>query len=196
MKKKRTGKTGNLLMTLGILLVAAAMSLVIFTVLSEKRAAERANVIVSELYELMPRIKQGVSDDRENVMMPMLELDSESFVGIIEVPLYNVKLPVGGAWDPSEYAKYPLRFTGSLYNGSLVIGGYESSGQLGFLESITLTDEVYFTDVMGCRYGYEVAEVYITSDISAESFSRRDSDLVIFAKDPYKSEYTIVILND
>lgn len=188
MKKRIKRAVGAVLALSGVLLIAASVSLVLVQSEREADAADRSRRIVSEMYELMPQIKAGSYEERQNVSMPMLEIDGESFVGIIEIPRYNVLLPVSADGDSDQ----PYKYAGSLYDGSLAVSGATHVGQLDFMSIITETDEVAFTDVMGYRYSLEVYEIIITDEICSEDLDFDDADLVLFAKVGHSSDYTVV----
>lgn len=192
--KNTRRRLGMLLMCLGILLVSAALFITVFKAVSDKINASAAEQILTEMAEVMPEQKGGTLDDRENVTMPMIELDGESFIGIIELPQYSIRLPIDAAWDSGKLTKYPCRYSGSLYDGTLIIGGSGSASQLGTLKNMTPTDKVYVTDVMGSRFVYTVEDVYYVKEISEKSLSKAEADVILFSKSAYASDYTVVLL--
>ena len=187
-KTNESNKVTYVLIVTGVLLIVAAIALIILQGIRQRDAVESSSQIVSKMYELMPEIKIGSSDDRVNMSMPVLEIDGEDFAGIIEIPLYNAELPISA--DGGSDQSY--RVVGSLYDGSLVIGGASHAGQFDFMKSITETDEVFITDVMGYRFAFEVSEIIVSDEISPEGLADDTADLVLFAKDAYSSKYTIV----
>ena len=120
--------------------------------------------------------------------MPVLSIDGADFAAIIEVPAYSAKLPVYGRWDALKVSAYPCRYTGSMYDGSLVIG----MGESAVMQSISVGDAVYITDMTGLCYAYGVSDVIVTDDVSTEHLTSLDADLVLFARRSYSGEYTVV----
>lgn len=179
-------------MAAGILLVAAAVAMVIVSAVSEKNARENARELVAQMREVMPSAKDGEEDDREDVRMPVLELDGADFAGIIELPLYKTELPVGASWDKRDVKKYPCRYTGSIYDGSLIIGGVGSAGQFDFMENVTCGDLVYVTDTAGARFAYEVTEVTVHDEIGKETLEK-SGELVLFCTEKMGNGYVVAV---
>lgn len=177
--------TGIALVALAVLLFAASRILIV-------RNEERARETVETLYELMPSVRDGAPDGRAETAMPVLELDGTDFAGILEIPAFGTVLPLCGTWDAGDVTKYPHRFTGSMYDGSLVIGGSDNPGQLDFMKAVSIGDTVYLTDAAGERYRYTVSWVEKTKDVSASHLCDADADLTLFARNTYGFEYTVV----
>lgn len=186
-------KISLLLTVTGILLIILSSGLVFFSVHSQKTAVKENNRLVSVLYSLMPEVTDGVIDDRVNKDMPLLQVDGMDFAGIIEVPTYNRTLPIFANWDKSRVSSFPCRYSGSIYNGNLIIGGSDNSGQFDFMKQITVSDTVFITDVTGARFTYQVTDIKLTRDVSSESLEATDADLIFFARNTYSLDYTVVI---
>jgi len=190
MKKKKILK--NALMVLGSVLILISAFLALYLPLTQSMNAKKSKEIYSDLKNLMPEVQNGSFDDRVNVSMSALELNGENFIGIIEIPLYETYLPVAMEWDKKSISKYPHKFTGSIYDGSIIIGGSGNKGQFDFMKNITETDSVYFTDVTGMCYSYKVSKIEVVDSVTSEGLSSKDADLVLFAKDTFGSKYTVV----
>ena len=190
--KTKSKKLTTIIMIAGTFLIVSAIAFVMFSVIMENKNANRAKEITKELLEVMPDVSDSVFDDRINTRMSSLEIDGTDFIGILEVPLYSSKLPVCSKWSKWDVSKYPCRYMGSIYEEKLIIGGSDKKGQLSFMENITEGDSVFFTDVTGARYSYSVSKIKKTKNVSLESLSSFEADIVFFAKDSFGSEYTIV----
>lgn len=180
------------LMIMGIACIACAAVLVFYTQISQNKAQENAVALVGELYQSMPPVTEGFLEEQGENAMPMSEINGENFVGVLEVPIYGARLPIGSSWDKSKVSQYPCRFWGSAYDGSLIIGGSDHQGQFDFIESISLGDEVSFTDMGGVRYPYTVIEIERTKDVSAEYLRTGEEKLVFFARNSYGFDYIVV----
>lgn len=191
MAQKERSVKGRILGILGIVLIAAALTLTLWNFAASKNAASDAAVIAEELCALMPEKSVGISDGRENTAMPQAELGGENFVGVIEVPIYNKKLPIYNKWDAKTVAKFPCRFTGSVYDGTLIVGGSDAIGHFDFMENITVGDVVRITDMTGGVFEYTVAEIEISESADADTLASEHA-LTIFARDTYTLKYVIV----
>lgn len=192
MKKSKSNLITAFLSFLGIILILGAVSLTVFQSVGQKKTAENNRRIVQNLYTLMPVVHTGVQDDRVDMNMPMLEIGGENFVGIIEIPLYEKQLPVCGIWNRHKVSSFPCRYYGNLYDRSLIIGGSDAAGQFDFMKTISIGDSVFLTDMMGGRYFYKVEWIDKTSDISVENLVSDTADMILFARNSYSLDYTVI----
>lgn len=192
MNGKKRNKFTLIIAVLGVVLILFGVGTLGVSRINQSKATENASETVLALRSLMPEIKSAVSCERYNYTMPMLEINGDNFIGIIEIPLYDTCLPVCGVWSKSDINKYPCRFTGSTYDGSLVIGGSDNKGQFDFMKLISIGDAVYITDTSGNRFGYTVADIVITDDVSAENLCSAEHELTFYARNTYNLKYTIV----
>ncbi len=185
-------KLSDIGIIIGVLLVAASLVILIFSQIAQKTAFRNAKGTVSVLQDLMPDTRSAAPDDRANTIMPAVEVSNESFVGIIEIPKYNTELPIREIWNKNKVSKYPCRYLGSIYDGSLIIGGSDNEGQFDFIKLIGNDDAVIITDMTGGRYKYRVCDIRRTKDVSTEYLTSEDTDLVLFAKNSFSFDYTVI----
>ena len=185
-------RTKKLVILLGALLLVAAVGLFLFQQVGAVQASKRAEALLDALYAALPEISQGTPDDRIDVTMPVLEVEGINFAAILEVPMFDCKLPVSSPWSEKKLRSYPCRFYGSLYDGTLIIGGSDQKGQLDFLEQIDIGHKVMVTDMTGARYSYAVYRVDRAGHADAEVLMKEASSLVLFARDSFSLEYIIV----
>ena len=122
--------------------------------------------------------------------MPALALDGTDFIGILEMPLYDSALPVSNSWGQSE--RYPCRFSGSIYDGTMQIGATSQAGQYEFFCEISVGDSLYFTDMEGNRYAYEVKDLRYEKHADEAALMGEEAALTLFIKNVYAFEYIIV----
>lgn len=97
----------------------------------------------------------------------------DGVIGIIEIPKYEVELPIIGKWSYKLLKISVCRYKGPdpLEDGNLVIIGhnYKSGAHFGILKKLEVGDEVYLTSAAtGQRVRYEVYQV---KSIAADAFS-------------------------
>ena len=80
----KSSKKQLLIALIGAFLVVSAIVTAVCIPIMQNHRIKQAQKTVSRLKELMPKIHQGSYDDRINVAMPSVELDGESFIGIID----------------------------------------------------------------------------------------------------------------
>lgn len=187
-------RTARVFAILGAALVAAAIIMVVTNLISQSANSKEAEKLADTISSLIPQVSSGAPDGRYQTVMPVLEIEGDDFCGLLEVPGYNAKLPVCNNWQKGDVNKFPHRFLGSMYDGTLVIGGSDSKGQMDFIAVISNGDKVCITDVNGIRYTYQVTAVEKTKDVSSENLSGK-SDLALFARNSFGFDYTVVRCN-
>lgn len=180
------------LLILGILLILTSALFAGWSVFSQNRAAQNREAILTRMRSLMPPSRNGGPDGRSDPTLPRLSLEEGDFVGIVELPLFQRVLPVGANWSEETVSEYPCRYWGNPYEKSLILGGSDGTGQFDFMKSITEGDAVFFTDVTGLRFSYTVSQIFLTGDVSFEALSAAEGDLILFARNTYSLDYTVV----
>lgn len=182
----------KLLMALGCLLILCGLGTLLVWRVAEQRAQVQAAETVARIETLIPQRSTGVMDTYASMEMPVLQVDGEDFLGILQVPAFGVKLPVGSAWDKAAVTAFPRRFSGTVYDGSLVIGGADQPGQFWFLDQLQPGDMVTVTDMTGAEFTYRVDRVDRSATAEAEVLLCGDGELTLFVRDAYGLEYVLV----
>ena len=187
-KKKWTA--GRVCIAAGICLVVAAAALLISWQWGIGSSSEKAAAYTETLRTLMPEPQGAVLEERSDNTMAVVSLDDADFVGILQMPRYGSALPVCADWG--RPSRYPCVFGGSIYDGSLAIGAAAQKGQYDFYREISVGDSLYFTDMEGNRYAFEVTDLRYEKHADQDALSRREAALVLFIKNVYGIEYIIV----
>lgn len=188
-------KNGRILcICAGVLLILTACCLLTFRFVKQKRLQYDAAKALSTVETLLPTIVDTLPEERSKDYMPAMEIDGLNIAGIVEVPQYGVKLPLRATWHKDAVASLPCRYTGSVYNGTLVIGAVGSDDQLGCASKMDVGDLLYVTDMEGGRYRYAVEKIEHAKRISAERLDKGDYDLTVFVR-MGRGEYLLVRLN-
>ena len=156
---RKNGK-GNILITLGILMILGAIGLTGYNFWDAKRAKEASDQITEQLIE---KIDESVNEEDTaapyvdpNTPMPVEVIDGYEYIGILEIPSKGLSLPVMNEWDYTRLKISPCRFTGSYYADDLVICAHNYDTHLGRLLQIDIGADVYFTSVEGLTIHYIV----------------------------------------
>ena len=151
---------GNLLITLGILLIVAAAGLAGYNLWDAGRAQKAAEEITGQL---ISDIESKVEDGKTaapymdpNTPMPVEMIDGYEYIGVLEIPSEGLSLPVMNEWDYTRLKISPCRFTGSYYSDDLVICAHNYMRHLGPLLQIGIGEDIYFTSVDGLTIHYIV----------------------------------------
>lgn len=185
-------KRANIWMIVGGLLVISSIGALLHMQMNLGKIEEQRSVYVESIQQGMPEVYDAFLEERSDAAMPVAEVEGENFVGLLEVPAYGVKLPVGSSWDVKKVEEFPCRYWGSIYDGSLIIGGTDSEAQLDFWEKISIGDVVCFTDVTGARYSFTVSWVERTEDVSTEYLEASEAKITLFARNSLGFDYIVV----
>ena len=154
---------------------------------------QKSKTYVEILNNLIPEPQGAVLEERRDNSMSVLSIDGADFVGIIEMPGYESALPVSADWG--HLTKYPCRFSGSIYDGTMQIGATSQKGQYDFYREISVGDTVIFMDAAGNRYTYTVTNLQYKSHADQTVLNREESALTLFVKNVYDFVYLIVSCN-
>ena len=177
---------------LGCLLIAASLVLLVALRVQAQRAERRNQEIVQTLAAILPDRREGIVDPERDPEMPALELRGQDFIALLEIPSYGLKLPVRAAWDPQKVSSHPCRFSCSVSDSSLVIGGNDQSGQFDFFDRISDGTAVTLTDMTGSTFSFVVEWVERSASADAETLTGSDYALTLFVRDAQLLEYIIL----
>ncbi len=190
MMKQKNNTIRKFLIIVGVCLLAAAMALLIVWQWNVRAAEQNSKEYASIIRELIPEQQGAVPEERRDNTMATLSVDGTDFVGLLEIPEYDSVLPVCNDWG--KPAKYPCRFSGSVYDRTMQIGGTSQKGQYDFYRDISVGDSVFFTDMEGNRFLYAVTDIRYEQNADQSTLQRRDASLTLFVKNIYAFEYIII----
>ena len=190
---KRSEVIRNSLIMIGSCLLVASIILLLVWQWNIHTSEQKANAYVSLIRERIPDPQGAVLEERRDNTMAALSIDKIDFVGLLEVPKYASVLPVCADWG--NPTKYPCRLGGSVYDGTMQIGGTSQKGQYDFYRDISVGDHIFFTDVEGNRFSYTVSDIRYENNANQSTLQRRDSSLTLFIKNIYAFEYIVIYCN-
>lgn len=166
-------------MTLGTVLVLAALALFIWNRYEAGRAGDASDRIAA-LLEAQIEEQSAAHPDPYTAEMTETMIDGYSYIGCLSVPSLGLALPVMSEWDYGRLKIAPCRYTGSVKTDDLVIAGHNYVRHFGKLSGLSQGDEVTFTDMDGEVSFYEVAAVDVLSPSAVEEMISGDYDLTLF----------------
>lgn len=182
-------KLGTICMILGTVLVLAALSLFLWNRWEDRRAGALAESILPQVMEQIasPAPESGEAGDTNpdlpdpyDVSMTEAEIDGYAYVGYLSIPAINLELPVMAQWDYARLKIAPCRYTGSTKSGDLVICGHNYTRHLGPIGRLVPGDDVYFTDMDGGVWHYQVAAVETLGPTDIENMTAGEYPLTLF----------------
>lgn len=180
-------KRGNGWILLGILCVFASCSLGIYN-LSENRNAKKEST--EQLPKLEQKIQANVKENREEQLLadylinPKIEMPTEilgdmEYVGVLEIPALELKLPIADELTYPNLRKAPCRYSGTAYQEDFVIAAHNYEAHFGRLKQLTRGDSVTVTDVDGNQFVYEVAGIEVLQPTAMDEMEN-GWDLTLF----------------
>lgn len=180
-------KAGKLLMTIGLLLIAAAFLLMVYNIWESKKAENMSE-------EILNQIKDGQdenvsSDDADekplyeiypDMEMPVLTIDGVDYIGILAVPSLGLELPVAGNWSYPNLRRSPCRYKGSAYSNDMIIAGHNYSRHFGGLKNLAIGEEISFRDVDGHIFQYQVDDIETIPGTAVEDMHAGEWDMTLF----------------
>ncbi len=180
---------------LGCVLILCAAGILVYDKITVEISANNMQEILEKAESKMPTIVDQYPDERGNNIMPSAEINGVNVIGILEVPLYGVKLPVCANWSAKTVSSIPCRFLGSIYDRTLIIGADEGKTQFNCAETIQIGDNIYITDMEGGRYTYVVTDIDRSSSADREVLQSKDADLTIFVNNSLSMQYILIRCN-
>lgn len=190
MKNPTNGRLQKLCILAGVCLLVVAIGALLIWQWSMDASAEKTEYYVTTLRSLMPAPQSAVPEERRDNTMATLSLDGIDFAGLLEIPRYGSALPVCADWG-TPY-KYPCRFSGSIYDCTMQIGGTSQKGQYDFCREISVGDTVRFTDMEGNCYTYSVTDIRYEKRADQSALHRKEASLTLFVKNVYALEYIVL----
>ena len=184
-------RAAKILLFLGFALLALSLVALLLLHLADSRAQEDAETLLQQLDILLPPPTSGVPDTYRVPDMPTLEVGGRDVVAIVEIPAFGLRLPVLGSWEAGSALGIPRRFSGSAYDGSLIIGG--SAAQFACFAQIPAGTQVTVTDMTGAVFSYTVTR--IGRSTSADAATLSGSKLTFFARQTHSLEYILLRCN-
>ena len=169
-------KSGVILISLGAVLILAALLLFLHNRSEDRRAGQEAESLLEDARSAM-----AADTDPE----PQEELAGEityDYAGVIAIPDLSLELPVIDQWSYARLKVAPCRQSGAAADGDLVIAAHNYKSHFGYLDRLEPGASVIFTDMEGTVYRYAVEEIRQLAPEDAEDVSS-----------VFSSEYPLVL---
>ena len=174
--------------TIGLLLIAAALFLVSYNLYDELRAEQAARQAVNKL-EASTNQEPLASDERTvipdyvlspNMEMPVETINGIDFIGVLRIPALELELPVISEWNYPNLKNAPCRYSGSAYLNNLILCGHNYASHFGRLKTLSEGDIATFTDIDGNVFIYKMVERETLNPTDIEGMESGNWDLTLF----------------
>lgn len=175
-------------MTIGLLLLAAALGLTGYNIYESKQAQMVSEKVLDEMKEIISEAdEENVEEIPDYVKypekeMPTVKIDEERYCGILEIPALSLSLPVtAGEWSYAKLKNAPCIYSGSVYKDNMVIAAHNYRSHFGKINTLDIGSELYFTDTEGNMFKYIVGWIDIIQPTDVEGMQNgEDWDLTLF----------------
>lgn len=182
-------------MGLGAALVLAALSLFVWNGWEDRAAGACVESVLPQLRRkiqapLTPPTGQSpptassagevTFPDPYDPTMTEVEIDGYAYIGYLSIPSVELELPVMSQWDDARLKIAPCRYTGSTKTDNLVLCAHNYDRHFWPIRNLAPGDAVYFTDMDGMVWQYEVVEVDILAPSDVEGMTAGEYELTLF----------------
>ncbi len=174
-------------MTVGAVLLIAALALLIFNRAENEAAEKTAEEILPAVIDAIEHPADSLSGSgaAETVSgngaeTDVVEVGGERYIGYLSLPALGLSLPVMSDCDDTRLKISPCRYSGSVQSNDLVIAGHNYTSHFGRLGSLEIGDQVVFTDAEGKAFSYTVAEMEQLGADDVEEMKNSVWDLTLF----------------
>ena len=187
-------KIGKICMVLGTVLILASLALLAYNKWDADRADKASQEVLGELEQTLTQTIEEKETAEEVVLQPELdpeqemtetELNGWSYIGYLSIPSVGLNLPVMSQWSYAGLKIAPGRYSGSTYADDMVICAHNYAKHFSPIKWLAAGAEVYFTDMDGMRWSYEVSAVETLQPTQIEKMTTKteesdDWDLTLF----------------
>ena len=168
-------------MSVGILLIAVSMGLLVYNNYEDKNAHTNTEIIVEKIRQNIAESElKEKPDDPFDTEMKVKEIDGYGYIGYLTIPAIDLDLPVMSEWDYTRLKISPCRYFGSTKTDNLVIAAHNYESHFGSLDSLTPGDTVIFTDMDAKKHRYKVKSVELLMPTDVDKVKNTGDDLILY----------------
>lgn len=183
MKESRS-KKGTFFIAMGLLCITAALCLLVYNLWSSYSADRISEEVAVRLNTEIPHDRQAAAQEDILREMPVVVIDGNRYVGVLEIPTLKITLPVMESWSYGNLKKSPCRYAGTVYQDNMVIAAHNYRSHFGKLKTLAAGSEVIFTDTEGHVYAYEVASIETLQPGQVDDMVSAKGGLTLFTCTP------------
>ena len=186
---------GNVWIIAGVILILISAMLTGYNLLDSRQAQNASAAAVTVLKDQLPPTVVATPELTDpaclpeelpdfmrfpDMEMPVVIVEERAYVGMIEIPVLGLALPVLDDWNYPALKVAPCRYEGSAYTGDLIVMAHNYDSHFGKLRQLQPEDEVRFTDMAGNVFTYRVMELETLPGSAVEDMSAGQWDLTLF----------------
>lgn len=196
-----------MLIAVGILMIGTALGLTCYNLWTQARTTAHAQQILEEL--LLPEPTQtaeaGPTESSQPseaaqtqptqpasepalpayvedpfMDMPEREVEGVAYIGYIEIPAMELRLPVITETTTALLKIAPCRLSGSVYLDDMVVGAHNMEGLFKGIGSLETGTQILFTDMDGNVFIYSIVSTEQLGGNDLEQLLSGDWDLTLY----------------
>ena len=186
---------GNAWIIAGVILILISAMLTGYNLLDSRQAQNASAAAVTVLKDQLPPTVVATPELTDpaclpeelpdfmrfpDMEMPVVIVEERAYVGMIEIPVLELALPVLDDWNYPALKVAPCRYEGSAYTGDLIVMAHNYDSHFGKLRQLQPEDEVRFTDMAGNVFTYRVMELETLPGSAVEDMSEGQWDMTLF----------------
>lgn len=207
-EEKEVKMRGIILMTIGGILILTALGLILNHLYEENIANRKAEVICSKLIVQIDKEKDAVNtgssqqsisyetdasitDESQRIRSELkdpnldtIDIDGIEYIGYLSIPDLDLNLPVISKWSYDSLKVSPSRYSDDGTSYGLVIAAHNYARHFGKISSLAEGAVVYFADVHGVVYSFEVAKQEVLDPEAISEMTAAPYDLTLFTCTP------------
>ena len=168
-------RIGTIFVIFGLVLICSALSLLFYNSYQEQKSYKETENVLSALEGETQNSTQADSSNETTV-----DVNGYDYIGVIEIPKIEIKLPVLSEWDYARSKIAPCRQFGSISTDDIVIAAHNYKKHFGSLSSLNIGDEIILTDTSKNTHEYSVARIEVLNPTDVEKVQNSGYDLVLY----------------
>ena len=191
MKNKRISNiVSGILTAIAILLLVSSVVTVVAVEIKRHGNASGSEEILGKLNDVIGRTNACIVDSEDKRKIPHYALNGTDYCGVLYCFSSDREYPVIAPVSKDITISSGYVYSGSPYNGSLVIMGNATERCFDFADTVDENDAFLFTDMLGNQFSYEVISVkHISSPDEFADDGECDCALII---DKFADKYVLV----
>ena len=193
MKARSRKIQGNILIAIGVILLAAALFIVARNVRDDMQAGSASDQMASEIHanigdNLTPAYSPGDIDLIDlppyvkfpGMELPVGQIDGMDCVGILQLPTLDKEFAIISELTMDNLGYAPCRYHGTPYMNNLVIAAHNFYSHFTQIRNLEQGDRVTFIDMDGNVFDYTVEMNGVLDPYEVDKMINSEWDLSLF----------------
>ena len=174
---------GKFLIIFGALVILAGVGMTVYNVVDDHNAAQRIETQIAALEEAIENRSQDGEEETPSAgegLMSEVTVGEYEYIGYLEIPYLDLKLPVMAQWSYDRLQIAPCRYAGTVYGLDLCIAAHNYDKHFGRIASLYEGAEIDFIDVNGAVTRYKVVKGEELEADAVDQMTDSDYPLTLF----------------